>query len=96
MKRSKITLVLGLTFMATQAVHAEVRATGLGIDAFRLRLEEKVAKPEMSVRTAQGRHSCNAYPWYVQCKREPSRSGQYRGEYCCTTIKYDVPNCTCD
>ncbi len=48
----------------------------------------RAATPIKWDRVAQ--HSCNAYPWYRKCKTQSPLS------YCCSTIRYDVPNCVCD
>ena len=39
---------------------------------------------------AQQGESCSNYTWYRKCKRKSPR------DYCCSTIRYDVPNCVCD
>lgn len=50
--------------------------------------EPRAATPLKWDRVAQ--QSCNAYPWYRKCKTESPLS------YCCSTIRYDVPNCICN
>jgi hypothetical protein len=47
--------------------------------------------PDASRRdVAQRGESCSNYAWYRKCKTESPR------DYCCSTIRYDVPNCVCD
>jgi hypothetical protein len=53
-------------------------------------LSEKRLSGASRLDVAQQGESCSNYAWYRKCKTESPR------DYCCSTIRYDVPNCVCD